>query len=139
MPRIRPDTSGYKETCRVLERESQPHQDMSKISLEQAFAIGRPAQTSAHRTCSRCQGTGWWQFGRTCFKCGGAGRHVVFTLAMKIRDKRAHVEEVRGIISAGITALATARFGRAQLEKRLADRTAQLATLEAELAALEAM
>jgi hypothetical protein len=111
---------------------------MNKNSLEQAFAIGRPAQSSAHRTCGRCRGTGWWQLGRRCFGCGGVGRHEVVTLAVRIRDKRAHVEEVRGIIAADIAALATARFGRGQREREIAKRTAQLAALEAELAALGA-
>lgn len=97
-----------------------------------------PARTSAHKTCSRCRGTGWWQLGRKCFKCGGVGHHEVATLATRIRDKRAHVEEVRGIIATDAAALATARFGRGQREKHIAERTAQLAVLEAELAALEA-
>ena len=90
------------------------------------------------RPGSRCQGTGWWQLGRKCFKCGGAGHLEVASLATKIRDKRAHVEEVRGIITADVAALATARFGRGQRERHIADRTVQLAVLEAELATLEA-
>lgn len=110
---------------------------MSKTSLEQMFAIGRPAQTRAHQTCSRCMGTGWWQLGRVCFRCGGGGRHEVTTLATRIRDKRAHAEEVRGIIASETALLATSRFGRGQREKHIADRAAQLVALEAELATLE--
>lgn len=89
--------------------------------------------------CTRCAGTGDWAPGRVCFRCNGAGRVERDTLATQIRDKRAHVVEVRGIIAAERDALATPRrvLGRAQREARLAQRVAQLAQLEAELTALE--
>lgn len=106
-------------------------------TLEAMFAIGSPARTKAFRTCSRCKGTGWWQFGRKCFKCGGAGKAERDTAAVQLRNKRAHVVEVREIIAGDTSALAGAKFGRRILEERIAQRTAQLAVLEAELAALE--
>lgn len=109
----------------------------AKNSLEAAFAIGRPARNAAHKTCSRCKGTGWWQLGRKCFKCGGRGHAEVVTLATQIRDKRAHIEEVRASIATETAALATARFGRKSREERIAANAANLARLEAELAALE--
>lgn len=107
-------------------------------SLEAAFAIGTPAKTAADKTCTRCKGTGWWSLGRRCFKCGGEGHAERLTNAVRIRDKRAHIDEVRGIVAADVERLATVRFGRKQLESAIAKRTAQLAQLEAELAALEA-
>lgn len=77
--------------------------------------------------------------GRVCFRCGGEGNLERSTLATRIRDKRAHLEEVRGIIALNTKHLATApRWGRKPLEDRIAERTAQLALLESELAALEA-
>jgi hypothetical protein len=106
-------------------------------TLEAAFAIGRPAPSAAFKTCSRCKGTGWWQLARKCFKCGGRGHAEVVTLATQIRDKRAHIEEVRASIVTDTAALAVARFGRRSREERIAKDNAQLATLEAELAALE--
>jgi hypothetical protein len=107
-------------------------------SLEAAFAIGTPATSAASKTCSRCNGTGWWALGRKCFKCGGVGHAERTTLATRIRDKRLHVEEVRGIIATYSGHLATAaRWGRKCIEARITERTTQLAQLEAELAAME--
>lgn len=89
------------------------------VTLEAALPIGRPAPSKAFKTCSRCKGTGWWQFARKCFKCGGRGYAEVVTLATQIRDKKAHIVEVRGIIADGTARLATMRFGRKQAEERL--------------------
>lgn len=109
------------------------------MALERMFAIGSPARTKAFKTCSRCQGTGWWQLGRRCFKCGGAGKAERVTLATQIRDKLRHVAEVRGLVTDYTARLASGpRWARSQIEGHLAQRTAQLTTLEAELAALEA-
>lgn len=107
------------------------------MSLEAAFAIGRPAPSAAYRTCSRCNGTGWWSFGRKCFKCGGSGHAERVTTATKIRDKAAHIAEVEGIVAQCRTLLETARFGRKSRQVELDKRTAQLEILRAELAALQ--
>jgi hypothetical protein len=106
-------------------------------TLEAAFAIGRPAPSKAFKTCSRCKGTGWWQLARKCFKCGGRGHAEVVTLATKIRDKRAHIEEVRAMIAIDTAGMTEARLGRKSRAERIAKDTAQLAVLEAELVALE--
>ncbi len=105
--------------------------------LETEFAIGRPAATSADATCSRCNGTGWWSLGRKCFKCGGAGHAERATQATKLRDKRAHIAEVRGMLEQETALLATARFGRSLRQDRIAKLSAQLGQLETEIAALE--
>lgn len=108
-------------------------------TLETTFAIGRPARSAAEKTCTRCKGTGWWQLARKCFKCGGRGHSEVVTLATRIRDKRAHIEEVRASIATDTAALAVARFGRKSREERIAKDTAQLTVLEGELIAMEAL
>jgi RecJ-like exonuclease len=107
-------------------------------TLEAAFAIGRPAKVATDQTCSRCRGTGWWSLGRPCFKCGGRGHAERITLATKIRDKRAHIAEVREVIAHETAQLAKATFCRSQREDRIARSTVHLANLESELAALEA-
>ena len=108
------------------------------MTLEAAFAIGRPARSSAYKTCTRCKGTGWWQLARLCFKCGGVGHAEVSTLATKIRDKQAHIAEVREMITSDEAFLATAtkRWTRIGPEAHLASNKANLAKLEAELVVL---
>lgn len=111
----------------------------TKNSLEAAFAIGRPAADAAHKTCSRCRGTGWWSLGRKCFKCGGLGHAEKSTLATQIRDKRAHLTEIRASIEADSARLATARFGKSMIEAAIARNAALLDRLVSDLAAMEAM
>lgn len=99
------------------------------------------AAPKGHKNCTRCQGTGWWgsQFGRVCFKCGGVGYLEIGTLAEQIRNKRAHVDEVRELVATNEALLETARpWSRASRLAQLVTLRAQLVTLVAELAALEA-
>ena len=115
----------------------------SKTTIEAAFAIGRPARTAAHITCTRCKGTGWWQIGRLCFKCGGKGNAEKSTLATRIRDKRNHVAEVTASIVENKARLAklgpdAPRWKRMSPEEWLARDEENLVRLESELAALEA-
>ncbi len=111
---------------------------MANDTLETAFAIGRPARSAAHKTCSRCKGTGWWQLARLCFKCGGVGHAEVSTKATRIRDKCAHILEVEGLLADDIRRRGIIRFGKRQHEEHIANHEANLARLRAELADLEA-
>lgn len=111
-------------------------------TLAQMFPIGRPATSSKSVTCTRCKGTGWWQFGRRCFKCGGVGRAERVTKETRLRDKRAHVAEVEGIIAENEARLAQLDEGAANWKTRgareeIARRSDQLVQLRAELAVLE--
>jgi ribosomal protein L37E len=111
-------------------------------TIEQAFAIGRPAKDTTEVTCRRCKGTGWWQLGRKCFGCGGLGRSERVTKATKLRDKRAQVAEVAELVERHTARLAelgpdAPRWKRMAPEDWLVRDTAHLAKLQAELAALE--
>lgn len=114
------------------------------VSLEEAFAIGRPARTSAYKTCSRCKGTGWWQLFRKCFKCGGCGHAEVSTVATQIRDKRKHIAEVRAALETNRACLAEKlaagrpRWTWMSIEDWIARDQENLLKLEGDLAALEA-
>lgn len=112
-------------------------------ALAGMFPIGRPATSSKSVTCTWCNGTGWWQFGRRCFKCGGVGRAERITKETRLRDKRAHVSEVEGIIAENEVTLAQLGEGAANwktcgVRGEIARRSAQLVQLRAELAAMEA-
>jgi hypothetical protein len=92
-----------------------------------------------YTTCSRCDGSGIWAGNwKACFKCGGSGKCLVYTQAVKVELKKAHIAEVEGIIATTEAALLTARFGKSQVASRLEAAKANLANLVAELAALEA-
>lgn len=104
--------------------------------LEAEFAIGKPATSAKHVTCSRCKGTGWWQLGRKCFKCGGFGRAEHITDATRLRDKRAHVAEATKTLAA--TEAYVPRWGKAGHAALILRERAHLTKLQAELAALEA-
>ena len=111
-------------------------------TLARMFPIGRPATSPKFATCTRCKGTGWWQFARPCFKCGGVGRAERVTKETKLRDKRAHVAEVEGIIAENAARLAQLGEGAASWKTRgpreeVARRSEQLVQLRAELAAME--
>jgi hypothetical protein len=77
-----------------------------KTSIEEMFAIGRPARTAAFKTCRRCKGTGWWELGRKCFSCGGLGHVEKATIATKLRDARAHLAERLEMVAANRALLA---------------------------------
>lgn len=87
--------------------------------------------------CSRCNGTGDWAPGRVCFQCNGRGEVYTDTPEAAYNRKLAHVEEVRGIIIDLTARVATVRWGKAQLQKDLDTRKAQLVQLEAELASMK--
>lgn len=114
-----------------------------KTSIEAMFPIGRPARTAAYKTCRRCKGTGWWKLGRKCFGCGGAGHVEKVTLATKLRDARAHLAERREMVAANRARLAEKlaagrpRWTWMNLEQDIARDVETLATIEAEIAALE--
>lgn len=113
--------------------------------FEAAFAIGRPARNAAQVTCSRCKGTGWWQFARKCFKCGGVGHTEKITNATRLRDARAHLAERVAIVAAERALLAEKqaagrpRWTWRSIEKRLPEELETIAKIEAEITALEAL
>jgi hypothetical protein len=78
----------------------------AKTSLEAMFPIGRPAPTAAYKTCCRCKGTGWWELGRQCFRCGGVGYAEKITNATRLRDARAHLAERLAMVAADRARLA---------------------------------
>lgn len=106
----------------------------SRRVVSAAFAIGR---TASHITCTRCKGTGWWQLARVCFKCGGKGNAEKSTLATRVRDKRAHIAEVTGIIADEERRIPALKFGKKSAMERLESDRANLARLIGELAELE--
>jgi hypothetical protein len=88
--------------------------------------------------CDRCAGTGNWDPSgyRVCYKCGGRGELLLDTALSTYNRKRAHVEEVRGIIADDTRRLETARFGKKQIQQHIEERKVQLVQLEAELTSL---
>jgi hypothetical protein len=116
---------------------------IKKTSIESMFPIGRRARTAAYKTCGRCKGTGWWQLGRVCFSCGGAGHVEKVTLATKLRDARAHLAERLEMVAANRALLAQKlaagrpRWSYMGYERDIARDIAIIATIEAEIAALE--
>ena len=88
--------------------------------------------------CNRCAGTGNWDPNgyRVCYKCGGRGELLLDTVESTYNRKRAHIEEVRGIIVDNTRRLETARWGKSQIQKDIEERKAQLVQLEAELATM---
>lgn len=114
-----------------------------KTSIEAMFPIGRPARTAAYKTCSRCKGTGWWQLGRKCFKCGGRGHYEKITVATRLRDARAnlaeriaHVASERALLADKIAA-GRPRWTWMSIEQRLPAELETIARIEAEIAELE--
>ncbi len=111
-------------------------------TIEAAFAIGRPARSAAYKTCSRCKGTGWWQLGRKCFKCGGVGHAEKATNATRLRDALAHRTERQGLIATDEKRLAdklaagAPRWQWMHLPEHIAADKATLAKVEAEILAL---
>jgi hypothetical protein len=91
--------------------------------------------------CDRCAGTGNWDPNgyRVCYKCGGRGELLLDTAESAYNRKRAHIDEVKGIIADETKRLATARWGKSIIERQIAERKAQLIQLEAELAAMKAL
>lgn len=89
--------------------------------------------------CDRCAGTGNWDPSgyKVCYKCGGYGELAIDTDESAINRKQAHIDEVKGIIEDETRRLATARFGKKQIEKDIVDRKAQLIVLETELAVMK--
>lgn len=114
-----------------------------KTSIEAMFPIGRPARTTAYKTCRRCRGTGWWQLGRKCFSCGGLGHIEKVTITTKLRDARAHFAERREMVASNRTRLAEKlaagrpRWTWMNLERDIARDVETIATIETEIAALE--
>ena len=114
-----------------------------KTSIEEMFAIGRPARTAAFKTCRRCKGTGWWKLGRKCFSCGGLGHVEKVTLATKLRDARAHLAERQEMVAANRALLAEKiaggrpRWTWMNLERDIERDIETIAKIEAEIAALE--
>jgi hypothetical protein len=114
-----------------------------KPSIEEAFAIGRPARTTAYKTCRRCKGTGWWELGRKCFGCGGRGHVEKVTLATKLRDARAHLAERVEMVATNRALLAEKhaagrpRWTWMNLERDIDRELETIAKIEAEIAELE--
>lgn len=115
----------------------------AKTTIEAMFPIGRPAPTAAYKTCRRCKGTGWWQLGRKCFGCGGVGHTEKVTTATKLRDARAHLAECLELVAANRALLAQKlaagrpRWSYMHLDRDIARDLETIATIEAEIAALE--
>jgi hypothetical protein len=111
-------------------------------TIEQAFAIGRSATKSTHKTCTRCKGTGWWQFGRKCFKCGGVGNFEKTTNATRLRDALAHRAELLNSIAtnekllAGKLAAGRPRWTWMGMQERIDGERTTLATVEAQVLSL---
>lgn len=115
-----------------------------KVSGNKVAADGTILGT--YKACRRCQGTGWWgrEILRGCFGCGGrngvpgTGRVLVESAAGKIARLEAHAAEVRDEIAREEEWLPKARFGRKQIEQRLAASRENLARIEAEIEAARA-
>lgn len=114
-----------------------------KTRIEEMFAIGRPARTTAFKTCRRCKGTGWWQLGRKCFSCGGLGHVEKVTLTTKLRDARRHLAERREMLEANRALLAKKlaagrpRWTWMNIERDIARDVEIIDKIQAEIAALE--
>lgn len=111
-------------------------------TIEQAFAIGRPARKSTHKTCTRCKGTGWWQLGRKCFSCGGVGNFEKVTNATRLRDALANRAErlemiaIEERIVAEKQAAGRPRWTWMSAADRVIKERETLATIEAEILSL---
>ena len=111
-----------------------------KVSGNKTAADG--TVLGSYKDCRRCKGTGWWggEIFRGCFGCGGrngvpgSGRVLVESAAGKIARLEAHAAEVRGELNREDAWLPKARFGRKDIERRLAVSRANLARIEAEIA-----
>ncbi|HSX23038.1 MAG TPA: hypothetical protein VLE97_09715 [Gaiellaceae bacterium] len=114
-----------------------------KTSIEAMFPIGRPAPTTAYKTCRRCKGTGWWQLGRKCFGCGGVGHVEKVTRATKLRDARAHLAERLAMVAdnrariAQKLAAGRPRWSYMHLDRDIERDLKTIADIEAEIAVLE--
>lgn len=115
-----------------------------KVSGTKIAADGTVLGT--YKACRRCKGTGWWggEIFRGCFACGGrngvpgSGRVFVENAAGKIARLEAHAAEVRAEIDREEAYLPKARFGRKQIAQRIEASRANLARIEAEIAAARA-
>src|SRR6185436_968379 len=117
-----------------------PDMPKEKTSIEAMFPIGRPAPTSAYKTCLRCKGTGWRQLGRKCFGCGGAGHVETVTRATKLRDARAHLAERLAMVADNRTRLAqklAAGRPRWSYDRDIERDLNTIVAIEAEIVALE--
>ena len=109
------------------------------IRIDAMYKAARDAATKV--TCRRCAGSGDWAPGRTCFACNGSGKQRVDTKESVRLHKLAHVTEVREmLVEAEVrVVLQTSKPRWQQNAKADAQKlAAQLETLQAELAAMEA-
>ena len=95
-------------------------------------------ETTAKKTCPRCQGRGDWVPGRVCFGCNGTGLRVAATAAVREARRADHTAEVRALvaeleaaIAAVETPLVSSRSVLERLGRDLATRRAQFVELGA--------